>query len=614
MDYLPIQPICSDETKKEDSSTSKTSLHYLFFSKVDNSKNFNCNNITEQFKLPIEYTDSCNTLNNHIIEDLELYKSANSPSLYDRLFTEKDKLSTCIANKLINYYSNSKTYLESTQDVITSIELPAHTTTNEKLLETWEIIKNDNNFYERYNYIDIPFFLKWNYNVPFLQYFNCVHISSPFISLLFPFFILLIPFVLIKMNNAKLTFSEYLSFLKVVAQRNSIGNLIINFNNVTIDKKIYLSLTAGFYVFQIYQNLLACLRFKTSFANVHDHINIIKTHAKETLSTIQNHLAISGKHPEYKKFNDTLSQNHIVLTNIYHKLDSIKPFTLSIKKFLNIGSVMKEFYQLFDDETYNNALLFSFGFKGYCDAIKNIQNSIETKAIKKCTYTAEKETKFTSAYYPLVEDQPVKNTYDFSNNIIITGPNASGKTTLLKATMFNIILSQQFGFGYYQDAEIKIYDRLHCYLNIPDTSGRDSLFQAEARRCKEILDIIDTNKDQNHFCIFDELYSGTNPYEAVSGAFAYLKYLSSNYQFSFMLTTHYISLCKKMSNKYRTKNYHMEILESERNNTENESSKSVIFSYTYKLKPGISKIKGGVKVFQDLEYPSVIIDVMKENV
>ena len=34
----------------------------------------------------------------------------------------------------------------------------------------------------------------------------------------------------------------------------------------------------------------------------------------------------------------------------------------------------------------------------------------------------------------------VKNTYDFSNNIIVTGPNASGKTTLLKATMFNIIV------------------------------------------------------------------------------------------------------------------------------------------------------------------------------
>ena len=606
MDYLPIQSIDIEQEKEPQ----KTSLQYLFFSKVANTKNFTCDSITQQFRLPIQYTDGCKTLNDVILHDLELYKNTSSPSLYDRLFKENDALSNCVANQLIKHYSNSKSYLESTQDIISTVKLPDTTIKNEKLLEIWQAIKNDNSFYERYNYIDIPFFLKWNYNVPFLQYFNFIHISSPLFSLLFPFLILLIPFILIKMNNAKLSFSEYLSFLKVVAQRNSIGNLIINFNSVSIDKKIYLSLTAGLYVFQIYQNLLSCLRFKTSLANVHEHIQTLKTHTKETLASIQEHLSVSVKHPDYKPFNDTLNKNYTTLTNIYHKLDSIQPFKLTVKKFMSIGSVMKQYYQLFDDETYNDALLFSFGFKGYCGAIKNIQHAAHNKHINRCEYNTEQETRFTCAFYPLVEQEPVKNTYDFANNIIITGPNASGKTTLLKATMFNIIISQQIGFGYYDSASVKIYDRLHCYLNIPDTSGRDSLFQAEARRCKEILDTIQTTKNEKHFCIFDELYSGTNPYEAVSGAFAYLKHLSVNYQFSFMLTTHYISLCKKMNNKYRTKNYHMEIIEDQ----PNEQEEHTVFSYTYKLKSGISKIKGGVKVFQDLDYPSEIIDVMKDNV
>ena len=82
-----------------------------------------------------------------------------------------------------------------------------------------------------------------------------------------------------------------------------------------------------------------------------------------------------------------------------------------------------------------------------------------------------------------------------------------------------------------------------------------------------------------------------------------------------MLTTHYISLCKKMNNKYRTKNYHMEILENQRiKQIMKKVKQPVCFNYTYKLKSGISKIKGGVKVFQDLEYPSIIVDVMKANV
>ena len=54
-------------------------------------------------------------------------------------------------------------------------------------------------------------------------------------------------------------------------------------------------------------------------------------------------------------------------------------------------------------------------------------------------------------------------------------------------------MSQQIGYGCYSSAKIKCYDNFHSYLNIPDTSGRDSLFQAEARRCKDILETITNN-------------------------------------------------------------------------------------------------------------------------
>ena len=129
----------------------------------------------------------------------------------------------------------------------------------------------------------------------------------------------------------------------------------------------------------------------------------------------------------------------------------------------------------------------------------------------------------------MINNKPVKNNVSLRKNIIITGPNAAGKTTILKATLFNTILSQQIGCGFYSNAEIYPYHYIHCYLNIPDTSGRDSLFQAEARRCKDILDVIvSSNKNERHFCIFDELFSGTNPYEAVGSAYSYLKFLSTS--------------------------------------------------------------------------------------
>ena len=133
-----------------------------------------------------------------------------------------------------------------------------------------------------------------------------------------------------------------------------------------------------------------------------------------------------------------------------------------------------------------------------------------------------------SYYGSHLNKDKVTNDIKLDKSMIITGPNASGKTTTLKTTLINILITQQFGCGFYKSANLRPFDHLHCYLNIPDTSGRDSLFQAEARRCKEILDIIQSKKKERHFCVFDELYSGTNPDEAVISATAFMKYMIKN--------------------------------------------------------------------------------------
>ena len=210
--------------------------------------------------------------------------------------------------------------------------------------------------------------------------------------------------------------------------------------------------------------------------------------------------------------------------------------------------------------------------------------------------TSKNVTKFKNLYYP-PHETPVKNNVIIDKKIIITGPNAAGKTTVIKSTLMNIILSQQIGYGFYESAKIKPYDYLHCYLNIPDTSGRDSLFQAESRRCKEILDCLEKNSDKSHFCIFDELYSGTNPYEAVASAYGYIDYLSGMKNVDLMLTTHYIELCKNLKSNNCVKNYHMSVNVLDDHKVE----------YLYKFKKGVSTIKGGIKVLYDLEYPETII-------
>jgi len=236
---------------------------------------------------------------------------------------------------------------------------------------------------------------------------------------------------------------------------------------------------------------------------------------------------------------------------------------------------------------------------------KSTTSELSTKS-KDTEYSHKKSesknvTKFKNLYYP-PHETPVKNNVIIDKKIIITGPNAAGKTTVIKSTLMNIILSQQIGYGFYETAKIKPYDYLHCYLNIPDTSGRDSLFQAESRRCKEILDCLEKNSDKNHFCIFDELYSGTNPYEAVASAYGYIHHLSGMKNVDLMLTTHYIELCKNLKSNANVKNYHMSVKLLDDHKVE----------YLYKFKKGVSTIKGGIKVLYDLEYPESIITNTKK--
>ena len=191
-------------------------------------------------------------------------------------------------------------------------------------------------------------------------------------------------------------------------------------------------------------------------------------------------------------------------------------------------------------------------------------------------------------------ENPVKNDINMKKNIIITGPNAAGKTTVIKSTLLNILFSQQIGFSFCKKGGITPFDYIHAYINIPDTIARDSLFQAEARRCKTIIDIIKNNPNKKHFCIFDELYSGTNPYEAISSASSYLKYLNQFENVKYILTTHFIKICKLLNNNVQNFNMKTTIVNKEPH-------------YTYKLIQGTSDIKGGVCVLKELKYPKKML-------
>lgn len=319
------------------------------------------------------------------------------------------------------------------------------------------------------------------------------------------------------------------------------------------------------------------------------------------------YLEITTDLQSYHRFKVELSNNKERLMEFKEKLDKITPLKMSLLKMFEIGNIMKYFYELYENKTYHDAIRYSFGFHGYLDNMSGLKTHIIDKKINRCKFinkTTDKKinkkinTIFEKAYYPnLINLENVKNNCNLHTNMIISGPNASGKTTFLKTVLINSILSQQIGYGCYTKAKIIPYDFLHCYLNIPDTSGRDSLFQAEARRCKDIIDCVSNNMNKRHLCILDELYSGTNPEEASISAIAFMEYLVGLKNVSCLLTTHYINVCKTLQNNRHIKNYNMKTL------VEKDKLK-----YQYLIQEGISEIKGGLQVLMDMDYPLEIIN------
>jgi hypothetical protein len=587
------------------------------------------------FVTPIQTNKSVKELDETVIKDLELVESNDKEStpIYHRLTDESSKATNKVFNLLAKNYTTDTLFLSETQTLIKRskpiLKLDRDNTLDQ-IISVHQEILNETGFCEKYLYIDWSFGKFLNKNPQFLQFMSLYNILSPILSLLLPIFILIIPFFIIQIKGLKITFSEYITVLKSLIADHAITKVFTEFHKVDSGQRFYLVISAAFYVFSIYQNILVCIRFYTNMAKIHNYLNIFRNYIADTTSRIEviKHDIKQAKLVSYEGWQENeIIPRWRILTKYFEELDKTFPLKFSMSNVSKIGHIMQCFYQLYDNDELRDALIWSYGFNGYMDInigmCKLVNNDKLGKATFKDEKKEEKEDKeekrkkskksvptFKNMYYPNYinsdKENVVKNDLVLKKNFIITGPNASGKTTTIKAAFINLLMAQQFGYGCYDSLSFKPFDHFHCYMNIPDTSGRDSLFQAEARRCKDIVSSVKENgPNETHFCIFDELYSGTNPEEAVLSAYAFLKFLASKTNASFILTTHYIDLCNKMETNKHVENWKMD---TETQQPGTQGTKEGSLKYTYKLTKGISTVKGGLAVLKEMDYPTDILD------
>jgi hypothetical protein len=540
-----------------------------------------------QYKLPIEYVEH-QILSDVIRDDLEIGKT--NP-LYKELFPVESKL----MNRWCSIYTKDTAFLKDTQKCIKRYSSESYGC--DTFIKSYNHFISETNFIEKYQYIGFKFLQHLNESSGFLHCLSLYNLTSPVFSLLSPLVMLLLPFMILKIQNIPVTISGYINHLKTVFKNTSVYQLFFNFSSVSLQSRVSAFFSLFIYCLQVYQNVLSCFSFYRNITTIYQFLMDYKSHLSQSVSLIDKIHTSLSPYSTYKSFLEEALRQKKTIQHILLVLDQIKPCESILMKIGQIGTLMKIYYDFFTKEQYHHTLSYTFFIHQYNADMLSIKKVVTNKLLNPCKF--KKKTDMKGLYYLAhIKEKKIRNHVNLKDNLLISGPNASGKTTLLKSVFLNVIMSQQFGYGCYEKATIQCYDTFHSYLNIPDTSGRDSLFQAEARRCKEILDCITAHPSKTHLCIFDEIYSGTNPTDAVTCAKLYLKGMNNHKnKVDYMITTHYIELCEHFKKTPFVSNKKMNVIESKEK-----------IQYDYKMVDGISYVNGGIFILKQLEYPSYLYE------
>ena len=199
-------------------------------------------------------------------------------------------------------------------------------------------------------------------------------------------------------------------------------------------------------------------------------------------------------------------------------------------------------------------------------------------------------------YHPLIDD-PVANSIQMQRGVLITGSNASGKSTFLKTIAINTILAQTVHTciaKHYCGSFMKVLTSMALRDNL---SGGESYYMVEIRSLKRILE--ECEKPEPVLCIVDEVLRGTNTIERIAASSQILHSLAKPGVLA-MAATHDIELSYILEKEYD--NYHFE---------EEIQEKDVVFDY--KLRTGRAMTRNAIRLLAMIGYDPKIIEAAQES-
>jgi DNA mismatch repair protein MutS len=236
------------------------------------------------------------------------------------------------------------------------------------------------------------------------------------------------------------------------------------------------------------------------------------------------------------------------------------------------------------------------------------QNAIHYQYKKPQLHTGD-EWIVTEGRHPVIErNLPVGESY-ISNNvelnktdqqiIILTGPNMSGKSALLRQTALITLMAHMGSFVPAAEAKISLTDKIFTRVGASDNlSGGESTFMVEMNETASIIN----NITARSLVLLDEIGRGTSTYDGISIAWSIAEHLhNSPHQPKTLFATHYHELNELEEKMPRVKNYHV---------TNKEVGNKIIF--LRKLARGGSTHSFGIHVAKMAGMPPSLIERANE--
>lgn len=315
--------------------------------------------------------------------------------------------------------------------------------------------------------------------------------------------------------------------------------------------------------------------------------NLKKLNSKNLNDYLNKYTNSFKRFKKYRNYYNTLESNAVTLEETLLKFVNI----IFLSGVLVTGSISK------DIEKYNNE--FREIIKAICEievAISTANFELTLPYICKGNIVNEEKIEFKDIYHPLVEE-PVANSLNLEKNIVITGSNASGKSTFIKAIGVNLLLAQTIGTICAREFTYKPIFIISSMAIKDDVLEGNSYFMKEIISLKRILDTIE---NKYCICLIDEILRGTNTIERIAASATILEKIAANNSFK-LIATHDIELSEILSRNYT--NYHF---------SENKSNGDLNFDY--KLKNGAVITRNAINLLEKIGYDKNIIEESNNRV